>query len=79
MRFLLPPGEGQDEGKKEESSLFDSLTLASSDYAKDKLSRWEREFRTTFCALSKFVPNSIGFRTTKGCVAVFLAPESAKE
>jgi len=43
MRFLLPPGEGQDEGKKEGSSLFHPLTLASSDYAKDKLSRWERE------------------------------------
>jgi hypothetical protein len=35
MRFLLPPGEGQDEGKKESYSLFDSLTLA--------LSRRERE------------------------------------
>jgi hypothetical protein len=28
MRFLLPKGEGQDEGKKEWYSLFDSLTLA---------------------------------------------------
>ena len=32
-------GEGQDEGKKEEDFLLDSLTLASSDYAKDKLSQ----------------------------------------
>ena len=34
--FLLPQGEGQDEGKKEWDTLFDSLTLA--------LSRREREF-----------------------------------
>jgi hypothetical protein len=35
MRFLLPPGEGQDEGKKEWCSLFDSLTLVLS------LREWE--------------------------------------
>jgi hypothetical protein len=30
MRFLLPPGEGQDEGKKEWYSLFGSLTFVFS-------------------------------------------------
>jgi hypothetical protein len=45
--FLLPKGEGQDEGKKKDS-LRGPLTLASSDYAKDKLSRREREFLTKY-------------------------------
>jgi hypothetical protein len=38
MRFLLPEGEGQDEGKKERETTLPLLTLAL----------WEREFRTTF-------------------------------
>jgi hypothetical protein len=59
--FLLPQGEGQDEGKKEWYFLLDALTLASSDFAKDKLSWWEREFWTTLCPTPKFVPNSIAF------------------
>jgi len=50
--FLLPPGEGQDEGKKEWSSLLDSLTPT--------LSRREREFRTVLCPTPKLIPNSIG-------------------
>jgi len=33
--FLLPVGEGQDEGIKKKEFLFSTLTLA--------LSRWERE------------------------------------
>ena len=37
--FLLPPGEGQDEGKKERYSLLGALTLP--------LSLWERELQCT--------------------------------
>ena len=66
MRFLLPPGEGQDEGKKEGSSLFHPLTLASSDYAKDKLSRREREFSKLTSIPPKFVPNTIELMASTG-------------
>jgi hypothetical protein len=62
--FLLPKGEGQDEGRKEDS-LLGSLTLTSSDYAKDKLSRREREF---LCPRSKLVPNSIADYEEEGTV-----------
>jgi hypothetical protein len=62
--FLLPSGEGQDEGKKEDS-LLGSLTLTSSDYAKDKLSLREREL---LCPSSKFVPNSIAGYGEEGTV-----------
>jgi hypothetical protein len=55
--LLLPAGEGQDEGKR--CLLLNPLTLASSDYAKDKLSRQEREFGTTLFLTSNFVPNTV--------------------
>jgi hypothetical protein len=58
MRFLLPQGEGQDEGKKEDAFLFDPLTLA--------LSRREKELRTTWSPPSKIVPYSIGGRFVEG-------------
>jgi len=48
--FLLPPGEGQDEGKKRRS-LLNPLTLA--------LSRREREFGITLFLTSDFVPNTV--------------------
>ena len=56
--FLLPPGEGQDEGEKERYSLLHSLTLT--------LSRREREFCTPLCPTSKFVPNTIGYALSRG-------------
>ena len=48
--FLLPAGEGQDEGKKR-CSLLNPLTLA--------LSRREREFGITLFLTSNFVPNTV--------------------
>src|SRR5258708_31779375 len=53
--FLLPSGEGQDEGRKEGDSLFDPLTLA--------LSLREREL---LYPTPKFVPNSIGLPPSQG-------------
>jgi hypothetical protein len=55
--FLLPPGEGQDEGKEEGCSLLSPLTLA--------LSRRERGLRKTLCPTPQFVPNSIGLPSSQ--------------
>jgi hypothetical protein len=45
---------------------FDPLTLASSDYAKDKLSRRAREFSKITSIPPKFVPNTIELMASTG-------------
>ena len=53
-------------GRNKEGPSFDPLTLASSDYAKDKLSRREREFSKLTSIPPKFVPNTIELMASTG-------------
>ena len=53
-------------GRNKECPSFDPLTLASSDYAKDKLSRRERECSKLTSIPPKFAPNTIELMTSTG-------------
>jgi hypothetical protein len=65
--FLLPQGEAQDEGKKEEYTSFAPLTLA--------LSQREREFSKLTSIPPKFVPNPTAVAAERERVVLFLSVE----
>jgi hypothetical protein len=65
-------------GRNKEYPSFDPLTLTSSDYAKDKLSRREREFSKLTSIPPKFVPNTIALLLSRGNRDCQAAPDQSQ-